>query len=87
MNKNRYPMNEACEQLGAEKSFVIHCVRAQWVIPVEPEASQFDDEDIARLRLIFELQRDFGVNDEAIPIILHLLDQLYLFRSKMKTAA
>lgn len=35
-----------------------------------------DEEDIARARLIWELQKEFGVNDEAVPIILHLIDQL-----------
>jgi chaperone modulatory protein CbpM len=35
-----------------------------------------DDEDLARIRLIRDLKEDFGVNDEGMSIILHLLDQL-----------
>jgi chaperone modulatory protein CbpM len=87
MIKKHYQLKEACEQLGAEQSFIIHCIEAHWVVPAEPEISNLDEEDLARLRLILELQRDFGVNDESISIILHLLDQLYLIRSKIKNVA
>jgi chaperone modulatory protein CbpM len=42
------------------------------------------DEDIRRAHLIVELQRDFGVNDDAIPIILHLIDQLHAMQRVLK---
>jgi chaperone modulatory protein CbpM len=87
MIKRRYPIKEACLRAGTDQSFIIHCVQAHWVIPIEPEMSEFDDEDIARLKLIQDLQRDLGANDEAIPIILHLLDQLYSLRERIKNAA
>ena len=41
---------------------------------------QFSEADLARARLIQDLRMDFGVNDEGISIILHLLDQLYGLR-------
>jgi chaperone modulatory protein CbpM len=45
----------------------------------------FDEEDLARIRLIYELQMDMGVNDEAIPVILHLVDQLNRVHIEVKT--
>lgn len=36
-----------------------------------------DMEDIARMLLIRDLKEDFGVNDESIPVILYLIDQLH----------
>ena len=36
--------------------------------------------DVARARLIGNLQTDLGVNDEGVDIILHLLDQLHGLR-------
>jgi chaperone modulatory protein CbpM len=36
--------------------------------------------DVARARLIGELQTNFGVNEEGVDIILHLLDQLHGLR-------
>ena len=40
----------------------------------------FSEIDLARTRLIQDLTRDFGVNDEGIPIILDLVDQLHGLR-------
>ena len=54
---------------------------------VRPEAEQrpdsFDEADIARIRLIIELQRDMSVNNEAMPVVLDLLDQLYGLRAQV----
>jgi chaperone modulatory protein CbpM len=52
-------------------------VDAEWLVP---ETFQFSESDLARARLIGDLKADFGVNDEGITIILHLLDQLYGLR-------
>ena len=56
-------------------------VEAEWLVPVASNKSfQFSEADLARARLIGDLKADFGVNDEGIAIILHLLDQLYGLR-------
>ena len=40
--------------------------------------------DVARIRLIRELRDDLSVNEEALPIVLSLLDQLYEVRRRMR---
>ena len=40
----------------------------------------FSDMDVARAHLIRDLKGDFGVNDEGVDIILHLVDQLHGLR-------
>jgi chaperone modulatory protein CbpM len=56
-------------------------VEAEWLAPVASKKTfQFSEADLARARLIGDLKADFGVNDEGIAIILHLLDQLYGLR-------
>ena len=56
-------------------------VEAEWLVPVASNKTfQFSEADLARARLIRDLKSDFGVNDEGIAIILHLLDQLYGLR-------
>jgi chaperone modulatory protein CbpM len=40
--------------------------------------------DVARIRLIQQLRRDMAVNDEAVPIVLSLLDQLYEQRRRLR---
>ena len=86
----RHSHSKKLDQVGAEvgfdKSQALKFIRREWIVLANPAASEFevelDEEDLARMRLIFQLQNDFGVNDEAVPIILHLLDQIYALRSK-----
>jgi chaperone modulatory protein CbpM len=56
-------------------------IEAEWLVPfTSGETFHFSDADLARARLIQDLKVLFGVNDEGIAIILHLLDQLYGLR-------
>ncbi|HAZ13841.1 MAG: hypothetical protein A2X86_14400 [Bdellovibrionales bacterium GWA2_49_15] len=59
---------------------IIFYIKHEWIYPIDRENLLLDEEDIARIHLINELREDFGVNDDAIPIILHLIDQLNYFR-------
>jgi chaperone modulatory protein CbpM len=53
----------------------------EWLVPERTAADvTFTDIDVARGRLIQDLKHGFGVNDEGVDIILHLLDQLHGFR-------
>lgn len=59
-------------------------IEQQWVRPLrQGEGWHFDDGDIARLQLICELRREMAVNDEAVPLVLELLDQLYATRATL----
>ena len=52
-------------------------VEAEWLIPVSSgKTLDFSDADLARVRLIRDLKVDFGVNDEGIAIVLHLLESI-----------
>lgn len=39
--------------------------------------------DAARVRLIHALRHDMGIDDEALPVVLSLVDQLYATRRQM----
>jgi len=39
--------------------------------------------DVARARLIRDMQVDLGVNDEGVDIALHLIDQIHELRRTM----
>lgn len=53
----------------------------EWLVPEEtPDGARFSERDVARVRLIQSLQHDFGVNDEGLDLILHLMDQLHGMR-------
>jgi len=56
-------------------------IEQQWLIPAQSSVDvSFSDRDVARARLIRDLKGDFGVNDEGVDIILHLVDQLHGLR-------
>ncbi len=44
----------------------------------------FSEIDVARVRLIVELRDEMQVNEEALPVVLSLLDQLYDMRRQMR---
>lgn len=56
-----------------------------WVRPDgEPGRYLFREIDVARVRLILELRDDMQVNEEALPVVLSLLDQLYALRRQAR---
>ena len=56
-------------------------IEAGWLIPQHAGRDRrFSEIDVARAQLIHDLRQDFGVNDEAVPIILDLLDQMHGLR-------
>lgn len=68
-------------EIEVESADLTAWVEQNWVLPVvEDGRFLFDTADVARVRLIAELSRDMGVNEEAMPIVLRLLDQIYSLR-------
>jgi|TARA_R110002072_G_scaffold122455_15_gene257055 chaperone modulatory protein CbpM len=64
---------------------IAHFVQQTWILPLEEEGNYFFDElDSARIKLIIELRDDMEVNDEALPIVLNLLDQVYGLRQVLE---
>jgi len=60
-------------------------VASGWLVPpqTDPEV-MFADVDLARVQLIRDLREDFGVNDEGVSVILHLVDQMHGLRRSMR---
>jgi chaperone modulatory protein CbpM len=56
-----------------------------WVAPEEPAGAEptFSDLDVARVCLICDLRRDLAVEEDTIPLVLSLLDQVYALRRQM----
>jgi chaperone modulatory protein CbpM len=44
----------------------------------------FHEIDVERVRLILDLRHDLAVNEEALPVVLDLLDQVYALRRRLK---
>ncbi len=60
-------------------------VAREWVRPVrEAGEPRFGAAEVARVRLILELRDAMAVGEEAMPVVLGLLDQLYEERRRMR---
>lgn len=78
-------MTVTLQQLAAEieisEGEITGWIEQKWVLPGEDGGRLlFDDADQARVRLIAELRGDLGINDDALPVVLRLLDQVYGLR-------
>jgi chaperone modulatory protein CbpM len=69
-------LEEAAKICGVSCEIITRFIEEEWILPADHATPYLDSEDMARVKLIWELHNEFGVNDEAMPIILHLLDQL-----------
>jgi len=57
------------------------------VAGASPEEWMFAEIDVARVRLIRELRIDLEVDDNSLPVVLSLLDQVYDLRRALKAVA
>jgi chaperone modulatory protein CbpM len=60
-------------------------VEEGWIAPrMAEEGRVYDEIDVARLRLVCQLKHDLNVNDDALPVILRLVDQLHGLRHTLR---
>lgn len=74
MSHKTFTVTEVATFTGLDKDMICICLSKEWILPTSPD--MLDEEDISRLHLIRDLLIDFDVNEESIPLILHLVDQL-----------
>jgi len=77
-------MEQLCLEIRCSRGDLIAWVEQRWIKPVrQGDEILFDEADAARARLIDELRRNLSIDDEAMPVVLGLLDQLYYARRTM----
>ena len=71
-----------------ERAEVLAWVEASWVRPASEEGGmRFDPVDVARVHLIRELRHDLAIDDEAMPVVLSLVDEMYALRRRLGALA
>jgi chaperone modulatory protein CbpM len=56
-----------------------------WVRPVEAASGlEFDEIDVARVRLIYDLRTSLHIDEDTIPVVLSLLDEVHDLRSELR---
>jgi chaperone modulatory protein CbpM len=61
-------------------------IEHHWVEPEQAldDGPVFRDIDVARVHMIYDLRRRLEVDEEAMPLVLSLLDQVYELRRSLK---
>ena len=68
---------------GLNRQDLDRWIMNSWVRPDEDAGSVvFQEIDVARVKLIVELRESLDINDDAMPVVLSLLDQLYDLRRR-----
>jgi chaperone modulatory protein CbpM len=69
---------------GLDRRELIRWVENRWVLPERREQTWiFHEIDVARVELILEIRREFSIEDEALSLVLGLLDQVYDLRRQL----
>jgi len=59
-------------------------VENRWVLPERRDRTWiFHDVDVARVELILEIRQEFAIEDDALSLVLGLLDQVYDLRRQL----
>jgi chaperone modulatory protein CbpM len=79
-------VEQICAELHLEdEREVFAWIERRWVLPARGDHGYlFDEVDVARARLICDLRRDLSVDEETVPLVLSLIDQLYELRRAMR---
>jgi chaperone modulatory protein CbpM len=68
-----------------ERGQLVAWIEEGWVAPVKDnDGFVFDEIDAARVNFICELVRDMSIGEEAIPVVLSLVDQLNALRGTLR---
>jgi chaperone modulatory protein CbpM len=69
---------------GLDRRDLLRWVENRWVLPEQQDRTWiFQEVDVARVELILEIRHEFAIDDEALPLILGLLDQVYDLRRQL----
>jgi chaperone modulatory protein CbpM len=69
---------------GVDRRELVHWVENRWVLPERQQDTWiFHEVDVARVELILEIRKEFGIDDDALALVLGLLDQVYDLRRQL----
>lgn len=82
MIKRTYTLEVIIQKIGLEERDILNFIENNIISPYNNDDLLFDDEDLARLGLICELQEHCDPNEESLQVILHLIDQIHYLQKR-----
>jgi chaperone modulatory protein CbpM len=79
-------LDEALRRVrGLDRQELVRWVENRWVLAERHGGDWlFREVDVARIELIREIRQEFAIDDEALPLVLDLLDQVYDLRRQLR---
>lgn len=72
-------------EIGVTVEDLTGWIERRWVLPVRSGKNlTFDEADRARIRMILDFHRDLAIDDEAMPVVLDLVDRLHAARARLR---
>ncbi len=72
-------------EFGVQREELLTWIERRWVLPLNESGDYvFAESDVARVQMICDLRRDLAIDEEAMSVVLDLLDKLYALRRQMR---
>lgn len=80
-------LRELLDRIAALEAEVLdRWIELGWIVPTRSQdGPTFDDAEVARVQLVCDLVYDLEIDEESLPVILSLLDQLHDARRLLRT--
>jgi chaperone modulatory protein CbpM len=79
------PLTEVVELCGIDRDELTMWIERRWVLPIAADGDYlFSDADLARVQMIAEFRHDLALDEEALPAVLALVDQLHATRRRFR---
>lgn len=63
-------------------------IAREWVLPEGTEGGyEFSETDVARVEMICDLRRELEIDEDAMAVVLPLIDQVYALRASLRRVA
>jgi chaperone modulatory protein CbpM len=70
---------------GVDRADLARWIENRWVLPQHRDSTWlFSELDLARVELIVEIRREFAIDEEALSLVLGLMDQVYGLRRQLR---
>jgi chaperone modulatory protein CbpM len=78
-------LNKVIARTGLKREDLERWIVENWIKPDRDGGDYvFEEVDVARVELIYELHHQLDIDEAAIPVVLSLLDQIYDLRRRMR---
>jgi chaperone modulatory protein CbpM len=79
------PLAEVLTLCGLERDELHLWIERRWVLPMTSDGDYlFSEADLARVQMIAEFRHDLALDEEVLPTVLDLVDQLHATRRRFR---